>query len=1067
MRQSVLRVFAMGAIASWLALGAGCGGTTTPPAADGGNAIDGGNPTDGGNTTDGGRTDGGNPTDGGRADGGGRDGGSGTDEQEGVSERTNDDLASAQTITLGTVVNGTIGTADGDDTDNDFYKFTATAGQVLRVTLTATGDFAPLAGIRNAGGSLIRLAGSAEGDTVATRQFYISAAGDYYVQVLDARNASDSPEGVGGAGVTYSLQVAAETVTPTPLTLPASQLDVALGTTNDVKVYSFNATAGGGYVLETTAARLTPPSSVDTILVLMNAAGATPVEVAVNDDLSNQVVDSQIRRTFPTAGAFHVVVDHYGIDFTASPVNRTVKLDARAFDTSAEFEPNDSRTTANDIAAPVSGTPTTVSGVINKSNPPTDGGAATPAVDVDFFKFDLPANTYVEILVTKPSGSNSAFAPYIAFLNPSGNVTFVNPNVPGNAPTRLEAYAFTAGSYSIAITDARNVSGTTPVGGADYTYQMRISVITRNVTALGDGPVAANMSGAVDQGGKTAWFSFNVPAGAPRLWWIDLDLSGTPNNGLSLKPFTALYNAAGSAVAGGSTPMIRDIQLEPGLYTLAVSDTDGAFSATNHTFKPRVVVAATYSIVTDNGSNTTRANALALTGDFSIVDSVLPMTANAEVWYSLGTLQAGSFISLETARSPALPPGVDGGAPRDTDTILTLTDSTGTAVMGGTNDDAAGVYSALTNFRINTTGAYFAKVTGYMSTMSTASGPFRFLVRKNVCGAASPRVFINEVFANPGTTGDANGDGTTSAVTDEFVELVNLSRISTDVSGLLLRDASGVRWRAACGTSVAAGTPHVVLGGCQAGTCTAGRSQANATPASPTGAGSAPEGLNLDDSGDVLMLIDSEGQVIDQVRTTAATASVSFARGAAGTCDVKPATTSVGVQLHNACTGASGRGFSPGKKATNTDFAPPPALTNDVCGSATPLVNGVTLVGQDTSTFANDYDAGEDSETCGGFFGGPLFVGKDAAFSISVPAGKLLRVTGTPRDSWDMGITIVTDCANAPTTCVGVGDSEGDAAAEIAEYRNEGGSARTVFVIVDSAIETSFGEFDIRADIVD
>src|SRR5262249_40082417 len=54
--------------------------------------------------------------------------------------RTNDTIGQSQTINIGDVVEGTIGTfsqTDGDDIDN--YRFSANAGDILRLTVTARG----------------------------------------------------------------------------------------------------------------------------------------------------------------------------------------------------------------------------------------------------------------------------------------------------------------------------------------------------------------------------------------------------------------------------------------------------------------------------------------------------------------------------------------------------------------------------------------------------------------------------------------------------------------------------------------------------------------------------------------------------------------------------------------------------------------------------------------------------------------------------------------------------------------------------------------------------------------
>src|SRR5439155_24127372 len=162
--------------------------------------------------------------------------------------------------------------------------------------------------------------------------------------------------------------------------------------------------------------------------------------------------------------------------------------------------------------------------------------------DLDYFKFNATQGSYYEILVTKPGGSNAAFVPAIFFIDPSGNVTFANPNKAASQTVRLEAYAFETGTHYVRVGDTRNTSSSTAFGGADYTYTMQLNAATRTVTALSGFPIRAAAAGTanpvntvinrIDQGGKTAWYTFTIPSGPAKLAWIDLDLRTlTPPDG--------------------------------------------------------------------------------------------------------------------------------------------------------------------------------------------------------------------------------------------------------------------------------------------------------------------------------------------------------------------------------------------------------------------------------------------------------------------------------------------------------------------------------------------------------
>lgn len=1057
MKQSILRLLGVSLLASALALAAGCGGDTVAPVQDGGGvAADGG-----GQAADGGgvRTDGGP-----RADGGQDAGPPGLSEGEGPNERTNDTLDTAKAINVGDTIDGTIGTpvtVGADVTDDvDVFKFNATAGDVLRITLRQLTDYAPVVIIRNRAGDYSRALTALGSETSATRQFYIPTTGEYFLQILDLRNTGQTPEDVGGAGNTYRFTLVKETVTPTAVTVPVTARAGAISADQGVQIFGFNvASVGLGVSSEVRSGRLNPPSDVDTILYLVDTTTTPLTVLSVNDDLDaqNQIYDSKVRAIAAHAGAHQVILDPYMV----SGSNLNFELDLVTFDSGVEQEPNDGQDVANSLATPVTGTPVTVTGAINKRDASTDGGTVL-GKDLDFFQFEAVANTYYEITVTKPGGSNAAFVPYLAFLDPSGNVTFSNPNKPANQTVRLEAFAFEAGPHYVALTDARNlVSGSAAAGGTDYTYSIRVAVITRTVTPLGNAPITASAQSKIDLGGKTAWFSFVVPAGNSKQFSLDLDLGTAAGaSGAGLNPWVTLFGTDGiTPIAGGNSPYIPDTTLEAGTYLLTVADFDGAFSDTLNAFKARIVATGEFTPVVDDASHTTRAAALAVTGNLAVVSSTL--AAGGQNWVALGSLTANSGVSLITAAGPA-------GAV--VDTKITLVNSAGTDVPGGSNDDVgfsgADLFARLLGFKIPTTDTYFLRIDGGTT---TAAGAYKLFVQKGVCvGAAAPAISVNEIFANPGTTaGDANGDGSTNAVSDEFVELLNSGRAAADLSGVIVRDLSGARARFACGTSIDAGKSLSIFGACASNTCVAGKAQSNVTPDAPATVVATGPGLGLDDTGDVVFVLSRTGAVIDRVVYGAATAGTAFARGAGGVCDVRPVAGTSAVQLHTACTGAGSRAFSPGKKADGTDFTAPPPLTNDTCALATPLTAGVTLAGQDTSTFANDYDPG--TATAGAVCEYPLgvdaYVGKDAAFSITIPAGKLLTVLVTPVGSWDPGVAIVTDCAAASTSCKAVMDDGGNGTAETVTYRNTGGSSLPVFVLVDSYSATSFGEFSIRATI--
>lgn len=112
---------------------------------------------------------------------------------------------------------------------------------------------------------------------------------------------------------------------------------------------------------------------------------------------------------------------------------------------------------------------------------------------------------------------------------------------------------------------------------------------------------------------------------------------------------------------------------------------------------------------------------------------------------------------------------------------------------------------------------------------------------------------INEVLYDPpaGDAGDANGDGTRSALDDEFIEFYN-SGPELDISGYTISDDDEVRHTFPAGTTLAPNGILVVFGG--------------GTPTGTFGGAlvqTASEGqLNMSNAGDLVTLADAAGNVV-------------------------------------------------------------------------------------------------------------------------------------------------------------------------------------------------------------
>jgi hypothetical protein len=682
--------------------------------------------------------------------------------------------------------------------------------------------------------------------------------------------------------------------------------------------------------------------------------------------------------------------------------------------------------------------------------------------DLDYFKFEATAGKYYLVTVT-PTGGNP-LAPAIVFIDPSGAVTFANPNKGFTATAKLEAYTFEAGTHYVRVGDAHNGSAAPFVGGTNFTYQLQVTEIQRQVKALSGFPVvtANTQAGAINDSGRTIWYTFEVPAGTAKSVWIDLDLSQTSGaDGLSLNPFLILYGTDGKTpLAGGNVFLIRDVALEPGVYTLTVWDNDGKFAADGqgYTFRPRVVPAANITMVSDTGGHNTAQTALAATPLPSVVAGNL--TAGGQNWYSLGALSTTDKVRLSTTAGPA-------GA--EVDTYVWLYKSDNTTLEIAKNDDISPFdYFSFLESTIPSAGTYLVKVNGGTT---TAAGPYRLFIQLNQCGADQKPValgdlYLNEIFTkpvNPG--GDANGDGVIDAK-DQFVEMVNFAREAKGLSGIVLRDAAGIRYRGACGLTLGAGQPLVVFGGCNAtdgGASCANLAVANTNP-NDLAATSIADGLALPAANGTVMVVGSAGQLMDRVTYAAGTDNVSFVRGttnvAVVTCDARPVAATT-IQNHTACTDpASAANFTPGKRANNTDFPVPPAPAGETCQVAV-LVTPGTLTDQTLGGYLSDYRG--NAATCMKYGSN----GPDKVYSITVPtaqAQRKLTVTVTPTDStFDPGLYLIgaaatgdpwAACIPVPTTCLAGYDEGGDGDADTVTWTNTTGADKLVYIVVDTFYST-------------
>ncbi|MDP6771709.1 MAG: lamin tail domain-containing protein, partial [Anaerolineales bacterium] len=158
------------------------------------------------------------------------------------------------------------------------------------------------------------------------------------------------------------------------------------------------------------------------------------------------------------------------------------------------------------------------------------------------------------------------------------------------------------------------------------------------------------------------------------------------------------------------------------------------------------------------------------------------------------------------------------------ETDATITDPTdGTAVSDDTDASdntlamsiTHGSGASYTFSSLTASTTYYFEIFSY--TNSGSSIDYKTdgtIVTANATTGTTPDFVINEILADPdGSTGDANGDGAVSTTNDEFVEIINNSGITVDISNWVIADGYGDRHTIASGTSLLDQEALVVFGG--------------------------------------------------------------------------------------------------------------------------------------------------------------------------------------------------------------------------------------------------------------
>jgi len=267
---------------------------------------------------------------------------------------------------------------------------------------------------------------------------------------------------------------------------------------------------------------------------------------------------------------------------------------------------------------------------------------------------------------------------------------------------------------------------------------------------------------------------------------------------------------------------------------------------------------------------------------------------------------------------------------------------------------------------------------------------------------------INEILADPAgdITGDANGDGTRHATEDEFVEIVNNTGSTVDISGWTISDGYGVRHTFPGGTEVPNQSAVVVFGG---GTPTGDFGYAIVQTAN-TGA------LGLNNGGDTVALNDGITDVATYNYSSEGSNNQSITRDP----DI---TGSDPLVHHSTATGSGGALFSPGAMIDGSPFPgaviPPPvyeiyelqgnSLSSPYVGQIVTTENNVVTALSYNGFFIQTPTARTDADisTSDG-----ILVYTGPAPTVSV--GDLVNVSGEIKEHYDL-----TEIIDATITVVG------------------------------------------------
>ena len=269
-----------------------------------------------------------------------------TAESEPFDSRSNDDAADAEAVSRCAIVEGTIGSLDGDFADFDYYKLSTPEPILLRVTLAerdGASDFEPYADLDDVDQVYPPLGLTPVATASTTRQIFLPAAGDWYLFVADERN-WDRDNGVeivpgeaGGAGGTYRLTLEVVSIEAPALLFPLSDEPLAIPADGSLVIYRL--ASGLTETLdfaEVFAERLVSASPLDAKLFVVREEIGGRTVIAACDDQSNggdcdtglDSLDPRLESIALGADPHLLIVDFYDV-YDPQPLPASFELDVQ------------------------------------------------------------------------------------------------------------------------------------------------------------------------------------------------------------------------------------------------------------------------------------------------------------------------------------------------------------------------------------------------------------------------------------------------------------------------------------------------------------------------------------------------------------------------------------------------------------------------------------------------------------------------------------------------------------------------------------------------------------------